>query len=233
MEQEILTQLHLAEVQADEERQGNLLKDHERRFEPNCAPKEVEVGHFFYALPSPNGAKNQSWCQEYTLPRKGKETCAKGWIESDARFGPVSDIKVSKTHGSTALKFHLYSKIKPLLGLELWTVLKSTSERQFRSKKKKELRGNPLHRRDQDWNRPQQAIGNLFRWHRESGSTLKWNDPRTFIASRCQNSLHNYFDTRKLVEKKMPVFLVIELLRNTRMFYERIQDIGQTKQKKN
>ena len=33
MEQEFLTQLHLAEVQADEERQGNLLQDHERRFE--------------------------------------------------------------------------------------------------------------------------------------------------------------------------------------------------------
>ena len=45
MEQEILT-----EVQAEEERQGNLLQDYERRFEknyqktrscPNCAPKQV------------------------------------------------------------------------------------------------------------------------------------------------------------------------------------------------
>ena len=28
-----------------------------------------------------------------------KENCAKGWIESDARFDPVWDIKVCKTHG--------------------------------------------------------------------------------------------------------------------------------------
>ena len=33
MEQEILAQPPFAEVQADEERQGNLLQDHERRFE--------------------------------------------------------------------------------------------------------------------------------------------------------------------------------------------------------
>ena len=49
MEQEIITQLPFAEVQADDERQGNLLRDCERRFEnyqktrsyPNCAPKHV------------------------------------------------------------------------------------------------------------------------------------------------------------------------------------------------
>ena len=58
----------------------------------------VEVGQFFYAFPSQKGAKNQSLCREYTLPRDEKENCAEGWIESDARFGPVSDIKVCKTH---------------------------------------------------------------------------------------------------------------------------------------
>ena len=58
----------------------------------------VEVGQFFYALPSPNGAKSRSLCREYALPRDEKENCAKGWIESDARFGPVSYIKVCKTH---------------------------------------------------------------------------------------------------------------------------------------
>ena len=59
----------------------------------------VEIGQFFYALPFPNGVKNQSLCREYTLPRDEKETCAKGRIESDARFGPVSDMKDCKTHG--------------------------------------------------------------------------------------------------------------------------------------
>ena len=97
-----------------------------------------------------------------------------------------------------------------------WTGLKSTSERQCRSKRKKELRGNPLQRRDQYWNRHQQAIGTWFRWNRENGSTLKWEDSRTRTVSRCQNSLLNDFNTWKLVEKKMPEFLMIELLRNAR-----------------
>ena len=72
MEQEILTQPPLAEVQANEERQGNLLQNYERRFEKLPADQKlsklcaeaslnsVEIGQFFYALPSPNGAKNQS-----------------------------------------------------------------------------------------------------------------------------------------------------------------------------
>ena len=45
----------------------------------------VEIGQFFYALPFTIGVKNQSLCREYTLPRDEKETCAKGWVESDAR----------------------------------------------------------------------------------------------------------------------------------------------------
>ena len=122
MEQEILTHPPLAEVQVNEERQGNLLQDYQRRFEKlpedqklsklcsEASLNLVEVEQFFYALPSSSGAKNQSFCREYTLPRNEKENCAKGWIESDARFGPVSDMKVCKTH------FHTHSKIKPLLG---------------------------------------------------------------------------------------------------------------------
>ena len=64
---------------------------------------------------------------------------------------PCLGDKFARNTEDTALKlkFHLYSKIKPLLGLRLWTELKSTSERQCRSKKKKELRWNPLKRRDQ------------------------------------------------------------------------------------
>ena len=46
---EILTQPPLAEVQANEERRGNLLQEYEQRFEkcqntrsyPDCAPKQV------------------------------------------------------------------------------------------------------------------------------------------------------------------------------------------------
>ena len=79
MEPEILTQPPVAEVQANEERRGNLLQNYERRLEKlpedqklsNMCSKAslnlVEVGQFFHAIPSPNGAKNQSLCREYTL----------------------------------------------------------------------------------------------------------------------------------------------------------------------
>ena len=76
MEREILTQPPLAEVQANDERQGNLLQNYERRFEKLPEDQQlsklcseaslnlVEVGQFFYALPSPNGAKNRSLCRD-------------------------------------------------------------------------------------------------------------------------------------------------------------------------
>ena len=44
-------------------------------------------------LPSPRGKENQSWCREYTVPRDQEGTRMKGWIQSNVRFGPVSDIK--------------------------------------------------------------------------------------------------------------------------------------------
>ena len=55
------------------------------------------------------------------MPRDEKENCAKGWIESDARFGPVSDIKVCITTEDTVLmfKFNLCFKIEPYLEFEL------------------------------------------------------------------------------------------------------------------
>ena len=87
------------------------MQDYERRFER--LPEEqklsklcseaglnlVEVGQFFFALPSPDEPEIQSLCREYALPRDEEENCAKGWIEIDARFGPVLDIKVCKTIG--------------------------------------------------------------------------------------------------------------------------------------
>ena len=68
---EILTQLPLAEVQANEERQGNLLQEYEQRFEKLSEDQKlyrlrseaglrlVETGQFFHALPSPRGKENQ------------------------------------------------------------------------------------------------------------------------------------------------------------------------------
>ena len=203
---------------------------------PNCAPKPVWIWLKLDNSSMPFSHRMERrinlYAENTRYLRDEKENCAERVDRKRCTIRPCLGHKslqnTRKIHG-LKLKFHLYSKIKQLLGLELWTRLKSTSERQCRSKKKKELRGNPLQRRDQYWNRHQQAIGTLFRWNRETGSTLKWKDPRTLVASRCQHSLLNCFDTRKLVEKKMPEFLMIEFLRNARKFYKRIHDISQTK----
>ena len=77
MEQEILFQPLIAEVQINDERQGNLLQDNEQRFEnlredqklsklcSEASLNLVEFGQFFYALPFPGKPKNQSLCREY------------------------------------------------------------------------------------------------------------------------------------------------------------------------
>ena len=162
--QEILTQPPLAEMQANEERQWNLLQEYEQRFEKLSEDQKlsrlcseaglrfVEVGHFFCALPSPRGKANHSLCREYTLPRDQKGTRVKGWTQSNVRFGPVSDPKVSNKYGSYSVlkfKFDLWLQIKPNHGLELWTVLTNFPEKPCRSKRKRKLRGNPLQKRDQ------------------------------------------------------------------------------------
>ena len=59
-------------MQANEERQGNLLQEHEQRFEKLSEDQKLsrlcseaglrlgEIGQFFYVLPSPRGEGNQS-----------------------------------------------------------------------------------------------------------------------------------------------------------------------------
>ena len=122
--QEILTQRPIPEWQANEERQGNPLQEYEERFEilsevqklsrlcSEAGLRLVEIGQFFYALPSPRGEGNQSLCREYTLPRDQKGTRIKGWIQSNVRFGPVSDIKFCNKHGRYSIEVQVQSLFK-------------------------------------------------------------------------------------------------------------------------
>ena len=121
MEQEILKQSPLAEGQANDERQGNLLQDYERRVEKlsedqklsrQCSEaglRSVDIGQFFFALPSPRGKENQSLCREFSMPRDQKGTRIRGWIPSNVRLGPVSDIKVCKTLGRYSVEAQVAS----------------------------------------------------------------------------------------------------------------------------
>ena len=137
-------------------------------------------------------------------------------------YGAVADLIKEVPDGQRApgkhtedtalkLKFHLYSKIKPLLGLELWTGLRSALERQCRSKKKKELRETAA---------------------KATKKTSNWNlipkrskDPYCFQMSKFITQL---FRHKEVGREEDAGFLMIELLRYAWKFYQRIQDFGQT-----
>ena len=83
--QEIITQPLLAEVQANEERQGNMLQEYEQRFERlsedqklsrlcyEAGLREVEVGHTLLCS-SVTKRKIKSIFREFSLPRDQKGT---------------------------------------------------------------------------------------------------------------------------------------------------------------
>ena len=122
--QEIITQRLLAELQANEERQGNLLQEYEERFERSSEDQKlsrlcseaglriVEVGQFFCTFPSPRGQANQSLCRENTLPRDRKRTKVNEWTQNNVRFGPVSDTKVWNEHGTHSIEVQVQSLFK-------------------------------------------------------------------------------------------------------------------------
>ena len=69
----------------------------------------AEIGQYLYSLPSPRGKGNRSLCREYTMPRDQDGTRIKGWIQSNIRFGPVSDIKVCSRNGRYSVEVHVQS----------------------------------------------------------------------------------------------------------------------------
>ena len=114
-EVEILTQRPLAEMQANEERQGNLLQEYEQRFEKIVRRPEVIQTMFRSRFEiSPN------WtillCSSVTTRRRTsifmpsqEGTLIKGWIQGNVRFGPVSDIKVCNHNGRYSIEVQVQS----------------------------------------------------------------------------------------------------------------------------
>ena len=129
--QEIITQPPLAELQANEEQQGNLLQEYVERFEKLSEDQKlsrlcseaglrlVEIGLFLYALPSPRGEGNQCLCRVCALPRDQKGTKIKGWIQRNVRFGPASDIEVCNKYGRNSIEVPVQSLFKDQT--ESWT----------------------------------------------------------------------------------------------------------------
>ena len=124
MEQEILSQPPLAEVQANEERQGNLLQNCERRFEtlPKLCSEAslnlVEVRQFSLLFRNRIGRKINLYDENTRYLEMKRKIVQKGGSKSDARFGPVSDIKVCKTHGRYSVEDQTTSWIRIVNGVE-------------------------------------------------------------------------------------------------------------------
>ena len=102
----IRTDPSVAGPHTNEQQQGNLVQNYERRFEhmsddqklsklcPDAGLKPVERGQYFYTLDTEGSNEMEHLCREYTMPRNEKKTRAKGWILKSTRFGPVLNIKV-------------------------------------------------------------------------------------------------------------------------------------------
>ena len=179
MEQEILTQPPLAEVQANEERQGKpIAKLRATIWKTSRRPEVIQIVlrskfEFCRRWTIRLCSSVTEWSEESIfMPRihvtsRWKGKLCKRVDRKRCTIRPClghKSLKNTRKIQRWSWSSIFYSKVKPLLGLESWTGLKRTSERQCRSKKKKELRGNPLQRRDQYWNLHQQAIGTFFRW---------------------------------------------------------------------
>ena len=105
---EIPTGPFLAGPHTNEQQQGNLVQDHERRFEQvsddqkfsklcsDAGLRIVERGQYFFTLDTEERDRMQHLCREYTMPRCVKKTRAKGWILKSTRIGPVLDMKVCR-----------------------------------------------------------------------------------------------------------------------------------------
>ena len=108
-------------MQANEERQGNLLQENEQRFEKlsedqklsrpcsEAGLRSVEVGQCIYALPSPRGERNQSLCRDLRCLEIKKELVSKGGSKAMCDLVPSRDIKVCNHYGGYSIEVQVQS----------------------------------------------------------------------------------------------------------------------------
>ena len=119
--------------------------------------------------------KNQSYAENPRFLEMKKETCAKGWIKSDARFGRFSDIKVCKIHGRYSVEVKVpsffedqtTSWIRIVNGVEKYLKEAMPIHEEERASGKPAAKARPTLKPSSTSN------WNLLRWDKENGSTLK------------------------------------------------------------
>ena len=102
----MFTQPLLAEVQSNEERQGNLLQKYE--VIQTVLRSRFDISRNL-TLPSPRGKRKQSLCRKNSMLRDQEGNRIKGWIQNNVRFGPVSDIKVCNHCGRYSIEVQVQS----------------------------------------------------------------------------------------------------------------------------
>ena len=140
-------------------------------------------------------------CAENTqLPRNEEENCAKGWIRSDERFGPVLDMKVCKTLGRYSVEVEVPSLFEDQT--TTWIRIVNGAEKYVREtmpiQEEERASGKPV-----AIARPISKPSPASNWNFIPMGQRKWIDIEVkrskdpyFLASKCQNSLLNDFDTR-------------------------------------
>ena len=100
----------------NEQQEGNLVQDYERRFEQlsddqklsklcsDAGLRFVERGQYFFTLDTEERGRMQHLCREYTMHRYEKKTRAKGWILKNTKIGPVLDKQVCRHEDRYSIK---------------------------------------------------------------------------------------------------------------------------------
>ena len=176
----------------------------------------VEDGQFINALPSPRGEANQYVCREYTLPREQERTRIKSWIQSNARFGPVSDTKVCNGHGRCSIEVQDQSLLqdKNVSWIRIVIGIDKFVKESMPIQEEEKASGKPAAKA-----RPKLKPSSTSGWDSTPMEQRQWIDfelkhknPRILIVFKCQNSLIDYLDTvNKFTNKMMEQSILTEV----------------------
>ena len=166
----------------------------------------------------------------YELPRDDERTCVKGWIQSTAKFGPVSDKKVCSRNGRYSVEVQVQSLFQDQT--VSWIRIVNGIDKFVREampiQEEEKPSVNPLQKRDQYFNRHQQVVGASFLLDRENGLTLKHRNQMILVVFMCRNSCLDYYDTvKKFIEKMMEQSNMTQLSMNARESNSTILKIDQ------
>ena len=134
------------------------------------------------------------------------------------------------------MKFHHCSRMRSYLGSELRTALKSERRWKVRQRSNASPTGGKsfAETRCKDKTNTETVIDKRMEPYSGGAKKMDWHWSTKFqwsILLQHVNIHHEFTTTQKLLdEKEMPEFLIVELLKNAGMSYQKIRNIGRKKQ---